>query len=305
MRVKRQSKSAVEKVLRARHMILDTILQHKERELAERQAAVPLNVLEKRAEATQPPRDFTAALRQDGIRLIAEIKRASPSKGVFAPDLDPAALAQTYESGGASALSVLTDERFFQGSLSDLTAARSTVDIPALRKDFTTNEYHIVEARAAGADAVLLIVAALPQPRLRTLLRCAKEWGMAAIVEVHTAAETEQALAVGAAIIGINNRNLHTFETSLETTAELRALISNDRIVVSESGIHTPADVAQLHGWNVDAMLIGEALVTAPDTAAKVASLVEAARPPRVTSPSSDSPAVIPAKAGIQKGHRA
>ena len=285
-------------------MILDTILQHKERELAERQAAVPLRGLEKRAEATEPPRDFTAALRQDGIRLIAEIKRASPSKGVFAPGLDPAALAQTYESGGASALSVLTDERFFQGSLSDLTAARSAVDIPALRKDFTTDEYHITEARAAGADAVLLIVAALPQPRLRALLHCAQDLGLAAIVEVHTAAETEQALAVGAAIIGINNRNLHTFETSLKTTAELRALIPSDRIVVSESGIHTPDDVARLHGWNVDAMLIGEALVTAPDTAAKVASLVEAARPPRVTSPSSESPAVIPAKAGIQKRHR-
>ena len=285
-------------------MILDTILQHKERELAERQAAVPLRVLEQRAAAAQPPRDFTAALRQDGIRLIAEIKRASPSKGVFAPDLDPAALAQTYQSGGASALSVLTDERFFQGSLDDLGAARTATSLPALRKDFTTDEYHIVEARAAGADAVLLIVSALPQPRLRTLLRCAKEWGMAAIVEVHTAEETAQALAVNAAIIGINNRNLHTFETSLETTAELRALIPSDRIVVSESGIHTPADVAQLHAWNVAAMLIGEALVTAPDTAAKVASLVEAARPPRVTSPSSDSPAVIPAKAGIQKRHR-
>ncbi len=276
-------------------MILDTILQHKERELAERKAAVPLRVLEQRAEATEPPRDFTAALRQDGIRLIAEIKRASPSKGVFAPDLDPAALAQTYAGNGASALSVLTDERFFQGSLSDLTAARSAVDIPALRKDFTTDEYHIVEARAAGADAILLIVAALPLPRLQALLRCAQDWGMAAIVEVHTAEETAQALKVDATIIGINNRNLHTFETSLETTAELRALIPSDRIVVSESGIHTPAHVAQLHDCGVDAMLVGESLVTASDTAAKVAELVGAAQDSSIAPQS-----VIPAQAGIQ-----
>ena len=276
-------------------MILDTILQHKERELAERQATVPLRALEQRAEATDPPRDFAAALRQDGIRLIAEIKRASPSKGVFAPDLNPAALARTYESGGASALSVLTDERFFQGSLGDLQTARAAVTIPVLRKDFTTGEYHIVEARAAGADAVLLIVAALPQPRLRELLRCAEEWGMAAIVEVHTAEEATQALDVDAEIIGINNRNLHTFETTLETTANLRKLIPSDRLVVSESGIHTPADVAQLHAWNADAMLIGEALVTAPDTAAKVSALVSAAQ-----NPSSRPSSVIPAEAGIQ-----
>ncbi|MYB76045.1 MAG: indole-3-glycerol phosphate synthase TrpC [Chloroflexi bacterium] len=281
-------------------MILDTILQHKGRELAERQAAVPLHALEQRAEAMDPPRDFAAALRQDGIRLIAEIKRASPSKGVFAPDLDPAALAQTYADNGASALSVLTDERFFQGSLDDLQAAHAAVPIPALRKDFTTDEYHIVEARAAGADAVLLIVAALPQPRLRALLRCAQEWDMAAIVEVHTAEETALALEIDAEIIGINNRNLHTFETTLETTAALREIIPTEHLVVSESGIHTTADVAKLHAWNVDAMLIGEALVTAPDTAAKVASLVAAAELPTVDSASSDSPSVIPAQAGIQ-----
>ena len=282
-------------------MILDTILQHKEHELAERKAAVPLRVLEQRAESTDPPRDFAAALRQDGIRLIAEIKRASPSKGVFAPDLDPAALAQTYANNGASALSVLTDGRFFQGSLDDLQTARSAVAIPALRKDFTTDEYHVIEARAAGADAVLLIVAALPLPRLRALLRCAQDCGMAAIVEVHTAEETAQALEVDSTIIGINNRNLHTFETTLETTAELRALIPGDRLVVSESGIHTPDDVARLHACSVDAMLIGEALVTAPDTATKVASLVAAAELPTVASAANDSPSVIPAKAGIQE----
>ncbi len=278
-------------------MILDTILQHKERELAERKAAVPLRVLEQRANATDPPRDFAAALRQDGIRLIAEIKRASPSKGEFAPDLDPGALAQTYANNGASALSVLTDQRFFQGSLADLSAARSATAIPALRKDFTTDEYHAVEARAAGADAILLIVAALPLPRLQALLRCAEKWGMAAIVEVHTAAETAQALNVDAAIIGINNRNLHTFETTLETTATLRGLIPRDRLVVSESGIHTPAHVAQLHDYGVDAMLVGEALVTAPNTAAKVAELVSAAQDPSIVPQS-----VIPAKAGIQRG---
>ncbi len=278
-------------------MILDTILQHKERELAERKAAVPLRVLEQRANATDPPRDFAAALRQDGIRLIAEIKRASPSKGEFAPDLDPGALAQTYANNGASALSVLTDQRFFQGSLADLSAARSATAIPALRKDFTTDEYHVVEARAAGADAILLIVAALPLPRLQALLRCAEKWGMAAIVEVHTAEETAQALNVDAAIIGINNRNLHTFETTLETTATLRGLIPRDRLVVSESGIHTPVHVAQLHDWGVDAMLVGEALVTAPNTAAKVAELVSAAQDPSIVPQP-----VIPAKAGIQRG---
>ncbi len=278
-------------------MILDSILQHKERELAERQAAVPLSAMMQTAEAADPPRDFAAALRQDGIRLIAEIKRASPSKGVFAPGLDPAALAQTYESGGASALSVLTDQRFFQGSLADLSAARSATSIPALRKDFTTDEYHIAEARAAGSDAVLLIVAALPQPRLRALLRCAQDWGMAVIVEVHTAEETTQALDVDASIIGINNRNLHTFETTLETTSALRELIPGDRLVVSESGIHTPVDVQKLHACHVDAMLIGEALVTAPETAVKVAELVAAA-----CVPSNEPPPVMPAKAGIQSG---
>ena len=283
-------------------MILDTILQHKERELAERQAAAPLRDLEQRAQAAAPPRDFAAALREDGIRLIAEIKRASPSKGVFAPDLDPATLAKTYADNGASALSVLTDERFFQGSLGDLSSARAAVAVPALRKDFTTDKYHIVEARAAGADAVLLIVAALPQPRLNALLRCAGDWGLAAIVEVHTAEETARALDVDAAIIGINNRNLHTFETTLQTTAELRALIPSDRLVISESGIHTPADVASLHAWGVDAMLIGEALVTAANTAAKVAALVAAAGLPSANDPANDSPSVIPAQAGIQEG---
>lgn len=279
-------------------MILDTILQHKERELAERQSAVPLREMAQKAETADPPRDFAATLRQDGIRLIAEIKRASPSKGVFAPALDPAALARTYEANGASALSVLTDERFFQGSLADLGAARAAVTIPALRKDFTTDEYHIVEARAAGADAVLLIVAALPQSRLKALLRCAKDWSMAVIVEIHTAEELEQALTVDAAIIGINNRNLHTFETTLETTATLRKLVPSDCLVVSESGIHTPADVCKLLDWKVDAMLIGEALVTAPDTAAKAASLVAAAQ-----YPSSEPPTVFPAQAGIQEKH--
>ena len=158
-------------------MILDTILEHKERELAERQAAVPLRDLARKAESADPPRDFAAALRQEGIRLIAEIKRASPSKGVFAPDLDPAALAQTYEAGGASALSVLTDQRFFQGSLADLAAARAATSLPALRKDFTTDEYHMwLKARAAGADAILLIVAALQPAHMQSLLRCAEEW---------------------------------------------------------------------------------------------------------------------------------
>ena len=277
-------------------MILDTILAHKARELAERQADAPLSALLKQAAKADPPRELAAALRQDSIRLIAEIKRASPSKGVFAPNLDPAALAQTYESGGASALSVLTDERFFRGSLADLAAARAATSLPALRKDFTTGEYHIVEARAAGADAVLLIVAALSQTRLRALLRTAEDWGMAAIVEVHTPEETARALEVDATIIGINNRNLHTFETTVETTAKLRALIPKDRLVISESGIHTPADVQKLHSWSVDAMLVGESLVTASDTAAKVAELVGAAHGTPIAAQS-----VIPAEAGIQQ----
>jgi len=257
-------------------VILDQILAHKAKELAERLAQVPLVEMERRALAAPLPRDFAGALRRGGVRLIAEIKRASPSKGVFSPNLDVAATARTYAANGASALSVLTDERFFAGSLEALRLARSAVSLPVLRKDFTIHPYHILEARAAGADAVLLIVAALSAHAVREFLQQAAVLGMAALVEVHTAEEVAVALAAGAEIIGINNRDLRTFHTDIATTAKLRPLIPAGKTVVSESGIFTPAHVAQLLAWQVDAMLVGEALVTAPDMAAKVAELVQA-----------------------------
>jgi indole-3-glycerol phosphate synthase len=247
--------------------LLDQIVGNTRAEVARRRASTPQTVLERQCQTAPPPRDFEGALRppRGGVRLVAEVKKASPSRGVLAPDLNPAVLAATYARHGAHAISVLTDEKYFRGSLDDLRAVRAAVDRPLLRKDFTVDEYQLWEARAAGADAVLLIVSIVPPPRLGELLAAAKGLGLAALVECHTAAELDQALAAGSRVVGINNRDLATFETRLETTLELLPLIPPGPIVVSESGFFTGADVRRVVAAGAHAVLVGEALVRSPD----------------------------------------
>ncbi len=256
-------------------MILDQILTHKIEEVAIRKEQISLARMRSQAELQEPPRDFSGALR-DASRpaLIAECKKASPSKGLLRADYDVQQLAQTYDDNGAAALSVLTDERFFQGSLADLGAARSISLLPALRKDFVIDEYQLYEARAAGADAILLIVAALDDARLKAFYQLACALRMAALIEVHDLKELERAFRVGPQLIGVNNRNLRDFSVDLQTTAKLRVRIPGNVIVVAESGIHSAADVEELALMGVDAMLVGEALVTAKDVGAKVRELV-------------------------------
>ncbi|MBI5566705.1 MAG: indole-3-glycerol phosphate synthase TrpC [Chloroflexi bacterium] len=256
-------------------MILDQILAHKVEEVAIRKEQVPLARLRAQAELQEPPRDFIGALR-DAPRpaLIAECKKASPSRGLLRAAYDVQQLAQTYDDNGAAALSVVTDERFFQGSLDDLVAARSISLLPALRKDFLVDEYQLYEARAAGADAILLIVAALDDARLKAFYQLACALRLAAMIEVHDLKELERAFRVGPQLVGVNNRNLRDFSVDFQTTAKLRVRIPGNVIVVAESGIHSAADVEELALMGVDAMLVGEALVTATDVRAKVRELV-------------------------------
>jgi indole-3-glycerol phosphate synthase len=254
--------------------ILDEILGWKQTEVARARRNKPLHVLQDEGALAPPPRDMVAALRALGVSLIAEIKRASPSKGLLRPDLDPRALAQTYAANGAAAISVLTDERFFRGSLQDLRAVRQAVGLPLLRKEFVLDPYQVYEARAAGADALLLIVAALDDAQLQALYTLICDLGMVALVEVHNAGELERALALAPRIIGNNNRDLHTFEVRLETTERLRPAIPDDVVVVAESGIRGAADVARLAACGADAMLVGESLVRARNTGAQVRELI-------------------------------
>lgn len=256
--------------------ILDEIVREKRAELSARTAALPLAELHPRCRALGPARDFEAALRPGPgrrVALIAELKKASPSRGVFAEAFDPLALARTYAANGAAALSVLTDQKFFQGQIETLAEVRDVVDLPLLRKDFILEEYQLWESRAFGADAALLIVAILEPSRLRDLLHAAKGLGLGALVEVHTREELDVALALGAPVIGINNRNLRTFETRLETSLALLATIPPGPVVVSESGFFTRADVERVAAAGAHAVLVGEALVKAEDVAAKVREL--------------------------------
>jgi indole-3-glycerol phosphate synthase len=240
--------------------ILARIVTHKKAELE--QAKLTLPELEKRAlTATADRRDFAAALRSRTPAIIAEIKKASPSKGVLTPDFQPASTAKEYEAGGAAALSVLTDERFFQGDLDDLKAARASVRLPALRKDFTISEYHVIEAAAHGADAILLIAAILTAAQMRSFRELASSFGMAALVEVHDDWELDAALQSGPAIIGVNNRDLHTFKVSLDTSLRLATRIPDDVIRVSESGIDNRNQIDELRGAGFHAFLIGEHLM--------------------------------------------
>jgi indole-3-glycerol phosphate synthase len=257
-------------------MILDQIVADNKSELEARKRSLPLEELKRAASAQPLPLDFASALRGDGIRLIAEVKKASPSKGVIRSDFNPAEIAQTYASNGASAISVLTEEKHFQGSLNylrDIGNALGDRRLPLLRKDFIYDSYQVYESRAYGADGLLLIVAILAPAELETLLGLSHELNMSCLVEVHNEGELEIALSSGAKIIGINNRDLKTFTVDLTITRRLRPLIPPDKIVVSESGIKNRTDIEKLRQWGVDAVLIGESLMSASDIAAKMKEL--------------------------------
>jgi indole-3-glycerol phosphate synthase len=257
--------------------ILAKILATKVDEVAAAKTARPAADLLRAARAASPPRGFERALRAKiaagGAAVIAEIKKASPSKGVLRPIFDPPWIATRYEAGGAACLSVLTDRPYFQGAPEYLVAARAAARLPVLRKDFVVDEYQVIEARAWGADAVLLIVAALDQPQLVALEACARDLGMDVLVEVHDGAELDRALALATPLIGINNRNLRSFEVSLATTLDLLPRIPAERLVVTESGILAPAEVARMRAHGVNAFLVGEAFMRAADPGAALATL--------------------------------
>jgi indole-3-glycerol phosphate synthase len=247
--------------------LLDKIVARKMEEIA------ALNFSAEDVLLLGPMRDFTGALRAENVALVAEIKHASPSKGVLIENFDPVALGTTYAHSGAAAISVLTDREFFQGSLSDLQAVRSKVRVPLLRKDFVIDPRQIVEARVAGADAILLIVAILDDARLRELATIAWEYGLAALVEVHTEQEMDRALKLNPALIGINNRDLHTFSVDLGVFGRLASMAPADVTLVAESGISTVEDVKTVAAAGADAILVGESIVKSPDIGAQVRAL--------------------------------
>ena len=249
--------------------ILREILDRKREEVARRRREVPLARLRAEAAQAPPPRDFVAALSGPNLALIAEVKRASPSKGLLRADFDPVDLARRYEANGAAAISVLTDGPFFGGSLEHLRAVRRRVRLPLLRKDFILDPYQVYEARAAGADALLLIVAALDDATLQALYRLTRRLGMAALVEVHDEAELARALRIGPRLIGVNNRDLRTFRVDLGTTARLRPQVPRGVLLVAESGIRGRSDAEGLAAAGADAILVGEALVRAADPGRK------------------------------------
>lgn len=265
--------------------ILKRILRRKAEEVAVRSAQTPLAGLIARLDQAGPPRGFADALQgriaAGEPAVIAEIKRASPSKGVLRADFRPAEIAASYARNGAACLSVLTDRDYFQGSDADLRAARSACTLPVIRKDFVIDPYQVYEARALGADCILLIVAGLRDGRLRELHALAGELGLDVLVEVHDAQELERALTLPGRLVGINNRNLRTFEVSLETTLGLLGAIPGDRLVVTESGILDPGHVARMRRHGVHAFLVGEALMRAGDPGAELARLFFGGRPRR------------------------
>src|SRR5262245_6446586 len=249
--------------------VLDRILAHKREDVAVRKARVPIAELERRVRSAPTPRAFGRRLRETVAlgrpAVIAEIKKTSPSKGVIRADFDPAAIARSYAEAGATCLSVLTDTEFFQGQDTHLEAVRSTVSLPALRKDFLVDRYQVFESRLLGADCVLLIVAALGRDELRTLHLLARDLALDVLIEVHDEAELDRASELGARLIGVNNRDLRTFETTLETTFRLLPRMPKDVLVVSESGIATPRHVADLRARGVHTFLVGEAFMREPD----------------------------------------
>jgi indole-3-glycerol phosphate synthase len=249
--------------------VLQRILATKREEVAEASAAVSLAQIKAQAGTAGEPRDFSGSIRAriaDGQpAVIAEIKKASPSKGVLREEFDPAAIARSYATAGAACLSVLTDQQYFKGSHQDLRTARDACDLPALRKDFIIDPYQIYEARALGADAILLIVAALDKPVMLELEKHAQGLGMAVLVEIHDAAELEAAMSTKTPLLGINNRNLRTFETRLDTTLDLLPAIASDRLVITESGILAAEDVALMRSNGVNGFLVGEAFMRSKD----------------------------------------
>ena len=257
--------------------ILDRIMEVKRTEVAASRRQLSLEAVQARAMAAPAPRDFVGALRAKvatgRAAVIAEIKRASPSKGVLRPDFDPVSIARSYEKHGAACMSVLTDKEFFQGSEEHLKAARAACGLPALRKDFMLDPYQVFEARALGADCILLIAAALSREAMRELESVAAGLGMAVLVEVHDATELDAALELKTPLLGINNRNLRTFETRLETTLDLLPRVPPGRLVVTESGILAPQDVARMRARGVHAFLVGEAFMRAADPGAALQQL--------------------------------
>ena len=256
---------------------LDQIIAACQQRLEQIRSQTPLDQLQQAAQARHERRDFTGALSGDGLRVIAELKKASASRGLLRQDYRCRELAQGYEAAGAAALSVLTEERFFHGSLTDLIDARDAVGLPVLRKDFIFDNYQVYESVATNADALLLIVAALPDKVLRELIGLCGQLEMPALVEVHTEEEVARAVNTGARIIGVNNRDLKTFEVTLETSLRLRDRIPSNCLAVSESGIRTVADMLRLRQAGYHAVLIGERLMTAADPGAALAALLEQA----------------------------
>jgi indole-3-glycerol phosphate synthase len=266
--------------------VLESIIEGVREDLAEREAALSFDAVKELAAKAPAPKDVMAALRGAGIGVIAEVKRRSPSKGELAPIADPAALAKDYADAGARVISVLTEERRFGGSLADLDAVRAAVDIPLLRKDFVVGPYQVHEARAHGADLVLLIVAALEQNALVALLDRVESLGMTALVEVHTAEEADRALEAGATVLGINARDLHTLEVDRDVFGRIAPGLPMDVIKIAESGVRGPGDLMTHAGAGADAVLVGESLVASPDPKAALVQLVTAGSHPACPRPS-------------------
>ena len=269
---------SVSNVAKRRGQILDEIMGHHREQLPKLMRDVDIADLRALASVAPPPLDFYAALKAPGVSLIAECKKASPSKGLMVKKYKAAQLAKIYEEAGARAISVLTDARHFQGSLADLRDVKQAVKIPVLRKDFMFDPYHIYEARAAGADAILLITAVLGDNDISYLLQLTHKLGMNALVEVHTEEELKRVLPLQPRIVGVNNRNLHTFEVDFANTARLRAMIPDEIVVVGESGLKTAVDVQQMRDIGVDAILVGETLVKSATTYRTTRMMVEAGR---------------------------
>jgi indole-3-glycerol phosphate synthase len=254
--------------------MLDKIIAQKREAVEHRKKVATMTYLHKRITHRKPPLDLAPALKGDHIRLIAEVKQASPSRGILSSNFDPTELAQTYAEGGAAAISVLTETNYFMGSIEHLATIKEVVGLPLLRKDFIFDDYQVYESRAYGADALLLIAAILSQGQLKELVSLSHSLGLRCLVEVHNEAEVERAVLSEAEIIGINNRDLNTFVVDINTTRRLRPLVPKEKIVVSESGIKSRKDMEKLRKWGVDVALVGEALVTASDVRAKMKELL-------------------------------